>query len=147
MEQQSIATSSVAPSTTDTSETPKLAPISSLPSSSASASASSEDISKPEEMILKNIQGIMQKVSLSAATVGRNPNAVRLVAVSKTKPVPLLQAAYDAGQRHFGENYVHEIVEKSPHLPKDICWHFIGTLQSNKGMNILLSLNLRCICL
>ena len=75
---------------------------------------------------------------MSAASIsyGRNPNSVRLVAVSKTKPVSMIKAAYDAGQRHFGENYVHEIVEKSPHLPKDICWHFIGTLQTNKGMFI-----------
>ncbi|KAI9099296.1 hypothetical protein DFS34DRAFT_617077 [Phlyctochytrium arcticum] len=60
---------------------------------------------------------------------------VRLVAVSKTKPVEDLWAAYQAGQRHFGENvslYVQELVEKAAVLPKDINWHFIGTLQSNK---------------
>eukprot|EP00276_Gloeochaete_wittrockiana_P006059 CAMPEP_0184650138 /NCGR_PEP_ID=MMETSP0308-20130426/7652_1 /TAXON_ID=38269 /ORGANISM="Gloeochaete witrockiana, Strain SAG 46.84" /LENGTH=262 /DNA_ID=CAMNT_0027083455 /DNA_START=1115 /DNA_END=1903 /DNA_ORIENTATION=+ len=56
----------------------------------------------------------------------------RLVAVSKTKPAELVQAAYDKGQRHFGENYVQEIVAKAPELPSDIKWHFIGTLQSNK---------------
>jgi len=57
---------------------------------------------------------------------------VRLVAVSKTKPVELLQAAYDAGQRDFGENYVQELVDKEAVLPKDIRWHFIGHLQTNK---------------
>ena len=57
---------------------------------------------------------------------------VTLVAVSKTKPIELLQAAYDAGQRDFGENYVQELVDKQLVMPKDIRWHFIGHLQSNK---------------
>lgn len=60
------------------------------------------------------------------------PKAVLLVAVSKTKPNELLMEAYDAGQRHFGENYVQELVDKGIQLPKDILWHFIGHLQSNK---------------
>lgn len=55
-----------------------------------------------------------------------------LVAVSKTKPVEDLQALYDLGQRDFGENYVQELVDKQAVLPKDIRWHFIGHLQSNK---------------
>jgi hypothetical protein len=60
------------------------------------------------------------------------PQGVLLIAVSKTKPVALLQEAYQAGQRAFGENYVQELVEKQPQLPADIDWHFIGHLQSNK---------------
>ncbi|KAJ1905244.1 hypothetical protein IWQ60_012321, partial [Tieghemiomyces parasiticus] len=56
----------------------------------------------------------------------------RLVAVSKTKPVDSIQAAYDIGQRHFGENYLQELVEKSRQLPQDIRWHYIGQLQTNK---------------
>ena len=55
-----------------------------------------------------------------------------LVAVSKTKPVEELQTLYDLGQRDFGENYVQELVDKQTVLPKDIRWHFIGHLQSNK---------------
>lgn len=55
-----------------------------------------------------------------------------LVAVSKTKPVEDIQALYDLGQRDFGENYVQELVDKQEQLPKDIRWHFIGHLQSNK---------------
>ena len=55
-----------------------------------------------------------------------------LVAVSKTKPVEDIQALYDLGQRDFGENYVQEMVDKQAVLPKDIRWHFIGHLQSNK---------------
>jgi PLP dependent protein len=55
-----------------------------------------------------------------------------LVAVSKTKPVEDIQALYDEGQRDFGENYVQELADKEAVLPKDIRWHFIGHLQSNK---------------
>ena len=57
---------------------------------------------------------------------------VRLVAVSKFHPVEALQEAYDAGQRIFGENHVQELVSKEAVLPKDIEWHFIGHLQTNK---------------
>lgn len=60
------------------------------------------------------------------------PEQVTLIAVSKTKPVSDLQAAYDAGQRHFGENKVQEMVEKAAQLPSDINWHLIGHLQTNK---------------
>lgn len=60
------------------------------------------------------------------------PKNVTLVAVSKTKPVEDLQEAYDAGHRVFGENKVQELTEKQALLPKDIEWHFIGHLQSNK---------------
>ncbi|WP_026770050.1 YggS family pyridoxal phosphate-dependent enzyme [Asinibacterium sp. OR53] len=55
-----------------------------------------------------------------------------LVAVSKTKPAADIQTLYDLGQRDFGENYVQELTEKEAILPKDIRWHFIGHLQSNK---------------
>ena len=55
-----------------------------------------------------------------------------LVAVSKTKPIADLEAAYTGGQRHFGENKVQELVEKYEQLPKDIAWHMIGHLQRNK---------------
>jgi pyridoxal phosphate enzyme (YggS family) len=60
------------------------------------------------------------------------PENVTLIAVSKTKPIADLQAAYDAGQRHFGENKVQEMVEKAQQLPSDIHWHLIGHLQTNK---------------
>jgi pyridoxal phosphate enzyme (YggS family) len=56
----------------------------------------------------------------------------KLIAVSKTKPIEDIQALYDLGQRDFGENYVQELTEKETQLPKDIRWHFIGHLQSNK---------------
>lgn len=60
------------------------------------------------------------------------PSACKLIAVSKTNPVEKIQEAYEAGQRRFGENKVQEIVPKYESLPKDIEWHMIGHLQSNK---------------
>jgi pyridoxal phosphate enzyme (YggS family) len=72
--------------------------------------------------IKNNIQKIRQNLPVGCV----------LVAVSKTKSVALIQEAYDAGQRHFGENKVQELVPKYEVLPKDIQWHMIGHLQSNK---------------
>lgn len=60
------------------------------------------------------------------------PSEVELVAVSKTHPVSAIQEVYDLGQKVFGENKVQELVEKYPQLPKDILWHLIGHLQTNK---------------
>jgi PLP dependent protein len=67
--------------------------------------------------------------NLKSQTAGQN---VTLVAVSKTKTVPEVMEAYNAGQRVFGENMVQELVEKQEQLPNDIDWHLIGHLQSNK---------------
>jgi pyridoxal phosphate enzyme (YggS family) len=61
-----------------------------------------------------------------------DPIDVRLIAVSKTKPIAALKEAYDFGQRIFGENQVQELVQKAEALPKDIEWHLVGHLQSNK---------------
>ncbi|MBS1747842.1 MAG: YggS family pyridoxal phosphate-dependent enzyme [Bacteroidetes bacterium] len=66
-----------------------------------------------------------------------NAKKVTLVAVSKTKPVADILALYNLGQRDFGENYVQELIEKEKQLPKDIRWHFIGHLQSNKIKQII----------
>lgn len=82
--------------------------------------------------IARNLDFVRQRVEKAAESVGKDPKAVRLVAVSKTKPQELLMKAYDAGCRVFGENYAQELVEKTAALPKDIEWHFIGGLQSNK---------------
>lgn len=60
------------------------------------------------------------------------PQNVQLIAVSKTKPESDIQALYALGQRHFGENKAQELKKKHEDLPKDICWHFIGHLQTNK---------------
>lgn len=72
--------------------------------------------------IVENLKAIKAKI----------PCGVELVAVSKTKPEEDIIAAYNAGQRHFGENKVQELAAKYEHLPKDIHWHFIGHLQTNK---------------
>jgi PLP dependent protein len=60
------------------------------------------------------------------------PSTVELVAVSKTKPPALIEEAYAAGQRHFGENKIQEMTAKWEVLPKDIAWHMIGHVQTNK---------------
>ena len=70
------------------------------------------------------------------------PDSVLLVAVSKTKPLALLEEAYQAGQRHFGENKALEMRDKAEALPKDISWHFIGHLQRNKVKYIIPSVAL-----
>ena len=67
---------------------------------------------------------------------GTPPN-VTLVAVSKTRSVAAIQALYDLGQRHFGENYPQEMREKQPVLPNDIAWHFIGHLQRSNVKHII----------
>ena len=72
--------------------------------------------------IAKNIKSITDII----------PNNVKLVAVSKTKSINLIESAYKAGQRDFGENKVQELVNKFENLPKDINWHMIGHLQRNK---------------
>lgn len=64
--------------------------------------------------------------------VNQLPDHVQLVAVSKTHPVSAIQEVYDLGQKVFGENKVQELMEKYPLLPKDIQWHLIGHLQTNK---------------
>ena len=64
--------------------------------------------------------------------VGSLPERVKLVAVSKTKPVEAIKEAYEGGQRVFGENRAQELAEKYEVLPKDIEWHMIGHLQTNK---------------
>ncbi|KAJ2295769.1 hypothetical protein IWW55_005334 [Coemansia sp. RSA 2706] len=76
---------------------------------------------------------LAQSLGQVRAIVQRSPNASgRLVAVSKYKSASDIMAAYEAGQRHFGENYVQELCDKASVLPADIRWHFIGRLQSNK---------------
>jgi len=71
----------------------------------------------------KKLESILQELNAHHAT---------LVAVSKTKPIAEIKEAYGYGQKIFGENYVQELTEKYEQLPKDIRWHFIGHLQSNK---------------
>ncbi|MFP1909211.1 YggS family pyridoxal phosphate-dependent enzyme [Lonsdalea quercina] len=90
------------------------------------------------QTVQQNLQGVRQQISAAAERCGRLPEDVTLLAVSKTKPVSAIEAAIDAGQRAFGENYVQEGVDKilhfrhaRPDMPLE--WHFIGPLQSNKS--------------
>lgn len=80
-----------------------------------------------------NLQAIKDRIARAAAAAGRDPAGVTLLAVSKTHPAALVEQAFGAGQRAFGENYVQEAVEKMDALAgKAIEWHLIGPLQSNK---------------
>ncbi|XP_073313206.1 uncharacterized protein [Primulina huaijiensis] len=83
------------------------------------------------------LRAVLHRVRRSAESCGRRADDVRVVAVSKTKPVSLIQQIYDAGHRCFGENYAQELIDKAPQLPDDIEWHFIGHLQSNKVKPLL----------
>ena len=83
-------------------------------------------------MIRENLENVQEKIVNSCTKANRNVDEVTLIAVSKTKPVELLQEAYDAGVRDFGENKVQEIMDKYDKLPSDIRWHMIGHLQRNK---------------
>ncbi len=82
--------------------------------------------------IRENIRQTEANIREACVRAGRDSQEVTLIAVSKTKPVAMLQEAYDCGCRHFGENKVQELAEKYGQLPKDIKWHMIGHLQRNK---------------
>lgn len=83
-------------------------------------------------MIRENIEEVKEKIRLACVKSERDMNDVTLIAVSKTKPLPMLQEAYECGIRDFGENKVQELMEKIPAMPDDIRWHMIGHLQRNK---------------
>lgn len=83
-------------------------------------------------MITENLEQVRKNIVEACKAVNRDPGEVTLISVSKTKPVSMLQEAYDAGSRDFGENKVQEIMDKYPQLPSDIRWHMIGHLQRNK---------------
>jgi hypothetical protein len=82
--------------------------------------------------IRDNLENVENVISRECEKAGRDRNEVTLIAVSKTKPVEMLKVAYDYGCRDFGENKVQELVDKYEVLPKDIRWHMIGHLQTNK---------------
>lgn len=76
---------------------------------------------------------VQARIARVAESVGRDPESITLIAVSKTHPIEAIQEAYDAGHRDFGESRLQELLPKFEALPKDIRWHFIGKLQSNKA--------------
>lgn len=89
--------------------------------------------------IAGHLADVRARIAAACASAGRDPRTVELVAVSKTHPEHAIRAAYDAGQRVFGENYVQELTEKSEALADlaDLRWHFIGHLQRNKAKDVV----------
>ncbi|MBU0995885.1 MAG: YggS family pyridoxal phosphate-dependent enzyme [Proteobacteria bacterium] len=91
----------------------------------------------------ENTKRIRDRIQRKAANCGRNPLSVKLVAVSKKKPSPLIREAISAGLDVFGENYIKEAIEKIQELKEEsISWHFIGHLQSNKAKQAVLHFDL-----
>ncbi|NND65376.1 MAG: YggS family pyridoxal phosphate-dependent enzyme [Gammaproteobacteria bacterium] len=82
--------------------------------------------------ITHNLTTLRARITKAAIAAGRDPETIRLIAVSKLQPIEKIRDLHAAKLRDFGENYVQEAVEKQMNLPNDICWHFIGRLQSNK---------------
>lgn len=83
-------------------------------------------------MLKENLQSVEENIKKACEKAGRKREEVTLIAVSKTKPVEMLQEIYDQNIRDFGENKVQEMCDKMEVLPKDIKWHMIGHLQTNK---------------
>lgn len=83
-------------------------------------------------MIKENLDTVMKHISEAALEAGRRAEDITLIAVSKTKPVSMIEEAYACGCRDFGENKVQELCEKCEVLPENIRWHLIGHLQRNK---------------
>lgn len=83
-------------------------------------------------MLKENLDHVEEEIRKACERSGRSREEVTLIAVSKTKPVSILEEAYGLGVRVFGENKVQELVEKYDALPEDIEWHMIGHLQRNK---------------
>ena len=88
-------------------------------------------------MLASNLQEVERKIMEACDKAGRAREAITLIAVSKTKPVPMLQEIYDLGVRDFGENKVQELTDKEPQLPADLRWHMIGHLQRNKVKQVI----------
>lgn len=88
------------------------------------------------EDIARNLDAVRARIAAAAARAGREPSAIRLLAVSKTQPVTALEAARDRGQADFGENYLQEALPKIAALGAGPVWHFIGALQSNKSREV-----------
>ncbi|RKI39829.1 YggS family pyridoxal phosphate-dependent enzyme [bacterium D16-51] len=83
-------------------------------------------------MVQENINKVEEKIKAACVRAGRRKEDVTLIAVSKTKPIEMIEEALSCGKREFGENKAQELKQKYEVLPKDIKWHFIGHLQTNK---------------
>lgn len=85
-----------------------------------------------EAILTENLKRVEERIQYACQRANRDRSEVTLIAVSKTKPLPMLESIYQAGIREFGENKVQELCEKQEALPSDIHWHMIGHLQRNK---------------
>ncbi len=83
-------------------------------------------------LVQEQLNEVRQKIVQACERAGRNPSEVKLIAVSKTKPVSMIEEAIACGQTVFGENKVQELCDKIPQLPANLEWHLIGHLQRNK---------------
>ena len=83
-------------------------------------------------MVHENISKVEKKINAACSRAGRSQEDVTLIAVSKTKPIEMIEEALACGKREFGENKAQELKQKYEALSKDIKWHFIGHLQTNK---------------
>lgn len=90
-----------------------------------------------KEMLTQNLGEVEAKIVAACERAGRKRDEVTLIAVSKTKPVSMLEIIYDAGIREFGENKVQELSEKCVQMADDIHWHMIGHLQRNKVKQVI----------
>ncbi len=88
-------------------------------------------------MLKENLAVVEENIAKACKKAGRDRSEVTLIAVSKTKPVSMLQEIYDENIRHFGENKVQELCDKIEQMPQDIHWHMIGHLQRNKVKYII----------
>lgn len=86
--------------------------------------------------IVQNLNQIQHRINDAAIRVGRKPQSIRLLAVSKTRTIEEIMRVLDAGQRDFGENYLDEAIGKIQHIGNRAIWHFIGPIQSNKTRDI-----------
>jgi len=83
-------------------------------------------------MIRENISEVQKRIEAACKRAGRDASEVTLIAVSKTKPLAMIEEAYDFGMRDFGENKPQEMRDKSKSFCKEVRWHMIGSLQTNK---------------
>jgi PLP dependent protein len=90
-----------------------------------------------ESSLVQNLRKVEESIRACEVQFNIPLGKTQLVAVSKTKPESDILELYQSGHRHFGENYVNELITKAPNLPPDICWHFIGHLQSQKTKQLL----------
>lgn len=92
---------------------------------------------KPGSAIASRYQEVLDRVETACRRVRRDPASVRVIAVSKTKPLETVEAAWQAGIREFGENRAQELIDKADKARSDIRWHFIGHLQTNKVKQVV----------